>query len=207
MTLAEIAKRHPEWRDWLAQAEALLAELDNPAWDAEVPSVTQFPEERPLAISAGIDVERAPVPLLHACRRRWVDAVPKRWAHGYCPMCGGWPAFAETCGVERARYLRCVRCGSAWRMHALACPFCANGEHRALGSLVPEGAPPGTAPPWAIEVCARCRGYLKVFTALRPSAPVRLLVRDLETVELDLAAEARGYTRPQGAGYHARVAA
>jgi FdhE protein len=205
--LAEIARRHPEWRDWLAQAGELLDELGNPAWDVQVPRLGEAREGVPLAITAGIDPAQAPMPLLHACRRRWSDALPKAWSRGDCPVCGAWPAFAETCGVERARYLRCVRCGAAWRVHGLSCPFCANRDHATLGSLVPEDGAPRDGPPWAIEVCRRCRGYLKVFTVLQPAAPEALLVQDLKTVELDVAAESRGYARPQGPADGARVAA
>lgn len=201
--LEDLALRHPEWRDWLAEAGALLAELGNPAWNSSIPSLGEPREGVPLAIAAGMKVDHAPIPLLHACRRRWSDALPKAWAHGYCPLCGGWPAFAEVCGVERARYLRCVRCGSAWRVQGLSCPYCANRDHGTLGALVAEEGEPR----WTIEVCRRCRGYLKVFAALRPGAPEALLLEDLKTVELDLAAESRGYARPQGAGYGARVAA
>ncbi len=142
-----------------------------------------------------------PMPLLHACRRRWT--LPKDWTHGYCPVCGAWPGFAEVCGVERTRYLRCLRCGAAWRAHALACAYCGMREHGRLGSLVPEDG----RVHWAIELCRACIGYLKSFTALRPCAPESLLLRDLDTVELDLAARSRGYRRPEGTGYAFDVAA
>ncbi|MGH7644152.1 MAG: hypothetical protein ACREMR_01065, partial [Gemmatimonadales bacterium] len=49
--------------------------------------------------------------------------------------------------------------------------------------------------------CETCRGYLKAVTTLQALPPVELAVRDLETVELDLVAVERGYTRPDGPGY------
>ena len=203
--LKELAQRNPEWRPWLAEVGALLAELDNADWDKAVPLLepVEGGSAVPLVARAGIRPQEAPIPLLHACRRQWSGALPKAWSRGYCPVCGGWPALAEMCGVERARYLRCVRCGAAWRMHGLACPYCANADHAELGSLVPQDGPPK----WSIEVCRRCRGYLKVLMALRPAAPGALLLEDLRTVELDLAARQRGYRRPEGEGYAADDAA
>jgi FdhE protein len=170
--------------------DALRADLGNPEWDAAVPGVEQVEKDSPLIASAGLDPAAVPMPLLHACRRRWT--IPRGWRHGFCPVCGAWPGFAEVCGVERERYLRCLRCGAAWQAHGLTCVYCGMSDHGKLRSLVPEKGPPK----WAIEACDACRGYLKVFTALRPSAPEGVLSKDLQTVELDLAAGERGYRRP-----------
>jgi FdhE protein len=136
-----------------------------------------------------------PVPFLHACHRRWASAVPKGWAQGYCPVCGAWPSFAEECGVERARYLRCARCGAAWESACLLCAFCGMTDHASLGSLVEDQ---GKA---AVEVCGRCQSYLKVFTVLRPIPAHDVMLNDLAPVALDLAALPRGFSRPPGAGY------
>ncbi len=42
---------------------------------------------------------------------------------------------------------------------------------------------------------------MKTLTALEASPLVDLLLRDLETVDLDLVSLDRGYTRPEGPGY------
>jgi formate dehydrogenase maturation protein FdhE len=192
MTLQEIERRNPEWRPWLDAIRELLEQVDDPQWDAGVPNLECSQNEKtPLVAYAKLDPAHVPMPLLHACRRRWT--VSASWSQGYCPLCGAWPAFAELCGVERSRYLRCVRCGSAWRAHGLACPFCGARDHAALASLVAEEGRSS----WAIEVCNSCTAYLKVFTALRPGPAENVLLQDLATVELDLAAEARGYRRPE----------
>jgi formate dehydrogenase maturation protein FdhE len=47
-----------------------------------------------------------------------------------------------------------------------------------------------------VETCASCRGYVKSMATLLPIPPFELLLRDLETVELDLVALDRGYHRP-----------
>ena len=151
---------------------------------------------------AGPDAFRAvaallPVPFLHACSRCWSGAMPPGWTEGFCPCCGAWPALAEVCGVERKRFLRCGRCGSAWQAACLSCPYCGMTDHGELGSLVPgDGGSKAT-----IEVCNRCRGYVKAITALRAGPPAQVLLDDLASVELDLAAAARGYRRPGGSGY------
>jgi formate dehydrogenase maturation protein FdhE len=56
-----------------------------------------------------------------------------------------------------------------------------------------------------IDACKRCLGYLKTFTKLQGSKPVNLLLDDLASVELDIAAAEQGYKRPQGAGYFLNV--
>jgi FdhE protein len=157
-----------------------------------------------LATDAGADAEAlgavaalVPMPFLHACRRRWEGAMPPGWAEGYCPCCGAWPAFAEVRGIERSRHLRCGRCGSAWQLACLTCPYCGMTDHEQLASLVPEKGG-STA---AIEVCSRCRGYVKAFTTLQGSPPAQVMLDDLASVELDLAAAARDYRRPPGVGY------
>lgn len=195
-TLQELEQRNPEWRPWIARLREVLPELGNPAWDAAVPALATPRPAAPLTAAAGIDASQTPIPLLHACRRRWASAVPPGWSQGYCPICGAWPGFAEVCGVERSRFLCCVRCGTAWRAHGLSCPYCGTADHAALGALVPEQDPPK----WAIEVCNACRGYLKSFTRLKTSPPEQALIEDIASVELDLAAAERGYRRPEGSG-------
>ena len=137
------------------------------------------------------------MPFLHACNRRWQASRAPGWIAGYCPTCGAWPAFAETRGIERSRYLRCGRCGAEWEAHALFCCFCSNGDHKELGSLLPEKS--GSTR--AIDTCSRCRGYLKTFTKLQGSAPTKVIFDDLASVDLDIAALEQGYKRPPGLGY------
>jgi formate dehydrogenase accessory protein FdhE len=203
-TLLELEQRYPEWRPWLAGIGEVLAELESPAWEAEVPAAAPEGEgDVPLLAAAGHDAARMPVPLLHAFGRRWASHLPRGWSRGYCPVCGAWPAFAEVCGVERQRFLHCVRCGSSWRSHALSCTYCANADHEQLGTLVEDGGDARGGRSWAIETCRRCSGYLKVFTRLNVSSPAQALLEDLASVELDLAAGERGYRRPPGTGYAA----
>jgi FdhE protein len=137
-----------------------------------------------------------PVPFLQTVNRRLASSVPASWTAGYCPVCGAWPAFAEVRGIERSRHFRCGRCGGEWYARALVCPFCSTADHDRLAALVPEKSDAGAA----IDACNACRGYVKVFTRLQGCAPDTVMVDDLASVELDMAALEHGYARPSGAG-------
>jgi FdhE protein len=157
-----------------------------------------------IAVDLGADSEAfqavaalLPVPLLNACNRRWASSKSVSWVEGYCPVCGAWPAFAEVRGIERSRYFRCGRCGGEWQSSPLSCPYCSTTNHEELVSLVPEKSGTNSV----IEACKRCLGYVKTFTKLQGSPPDKILLDDLATVELDVAALDQGYKRPQGAGY------
>jgi FdhE protein len=159
---------------------------------------------REAAADLGVDADAlqavaalVPVPFLHACNRRWQQSVNESWTEGYCPVCGAWPAFAEVRGIERGRYLRCGRCGGNWQAQCLNCSYCGMTDHKELVSLVPEKSASNAV----IEACKRCLGYLKIFTTLQGSAPIKVMVDDLASVDLDIAALELGYRRPAGPGY------
>ncbi|MGH7673328.1 MAG: formate dehydrogenase accessory protein FdhE [Gemmatimonadales bacterium] len=139
----------------------------------------------------------AAIPLLQACARLLANELPATWWEGYCPLCGAWPVLAEYIGLERRRQLRCGRCGTGWTMPPLRCVFCAETHHEHLGYLTPEEDQQMRK----VEVCKTCRGYLKGLTAVRALAPWAILLDDLTTVHLDVAALERGYRRPERAGY------
>jgi FdhE protein len=142
-----------------------------------------------------------PLPLLHACNRRWASSISESWVEGYCPVCGSWPAFAEVRGIERSRSFRCGRCGGEWHARLLSCPYCTEGSHDALVSLVPEnGASHGV-----IDACTSCHGYVKTFTRLQGCQPDTVMLEDLASVHFDVAALEQGYTRPSSAGYPLEV--
>jgi FdhE protein len=156
--------------------------------------------------ASGIDAEALQaiaallaVPFLHACARRFAASSPPGWVQGYCPLCGSWPAFVEVRGIERTRSNRCGRCGGEWHARALCCPYCQMIDHDELVSLVPEKVSSGLNA--TIEACNRCRGYVKTFTTLQGCPAANVIVEDLGSVELDVAALEHGYSRPVGAGY------
>ena len=132
-------------------------------------------------------------PFLQACNRRCASSQREAWTHGYCPVCAGWPVFAEVRGIERSRYLRCG-CGAAWLSQPLLCAHCGNSDHDALRSLMPESADRAGS----IEACRKCSGYVKVFTRLQGCAPEAVMLEDLASVDLDVAAIEQGYLRRSG---------
>jgi FdhE protein len=127
-----------------------------------------------------------------------------RWDRGYCPVCGSWPAFAELVGAEKRRVLRCGRCGTWWSWLVLLCPYCGNDDHRSLGTLIPEDVRPTPASPTSgeahsrdrIDVCEKCHGYVKSIATFHSVPTPRLAAEDAATVDLDVGARERGYTRP-----------
>ena len=157
-----------------------------------------------LATSGGVDPQAlrvagqmAALPLLRACARALASAVAPSWWEGYCPVCGAWPAVAEYTGLERKRQLRCGRCSTGWAIPTLRCVFCDETRHAELGYLTLEDGDDTRK----IEICRTCSGYLKGHSTVRSLAPWALLLDDLTTVHLDLAALERGYKRPARPGY------
>ena len=152
-----------------------------------------------IASRAGIDPQAlevvgqlAVMPLLQACADRWREHVPSAWTHGYCPVCAAWPALAELRGLERSRRLRCGRCATDWPLPVLQCAYCGEADHEQLGTLTPEGE----SQTRRVEVCYTCKGYLKTFTGLRPMTLRTIAMTDLASVDLDLIAQERTYSRP-----------
>lgn len=135
----------------------------------------------------------ATMPLLQALRRRFGPAVDPHWNAGYCPICGGWPHLAEQRGLERARRLRCARCGGDWAQPGIRCPYCGVTGHEARAALVSEQD--GEAR--KVETCSACRGYLKSVSTLRAWAGDEVALADLATIDLDLVAVEREYERPE----------
>jgi FdhE protein len=136
------------------------------------------------------------MPLLTVCRRRLTHELPHGWSHGYCAVCGAWPAFAEVRGLERERRARCGRCAFEWRFDVLRCPYCGEREHDKLSGLIIEGDETRR-----IDTCRSCGGYLKSLATLMAVPDDRVAVRDVETVELDLIAADRGFSRPADRGF------
>jgi FdhE protein len=157
-----------------------------------------------LAATSGADAEALqavagllPVPFLLACNRRWASSLPASWVKGFCPVCGAWPAFAEVRGIERGRYFRCARCGGEWHARALHCPYCDTSDHGLLVSLAVENGGSNAT----IDACRQCLRYVKTLIRLQGCPPDAVMIEDLGTVDLDLAALECGYTRPSGAGH------
>ena len=186
----------------VAAAGALRAGAD-PAGLFQASLTQDLRQVEEIASGSGVDpdalqaiVGLLALPLLQACGRRWSGSNSPVWGEGYCQICGSWPSFAEMRGVDRSRFHRCARCGGEWYAQILQCVYCRTTEHAELVALVPEKA----GGKGSLDACRRCRGYVKVFTRLQGCAPSAVMLDDLASVDLDVAALEAGYTRPSGAG-------
>jgi FdhE protein len=56
-----------------------------------------------------------------------------------------------------------------------------------------------------VDVCESCKGYVKTFATLQAQPLRSLAMLDLATLELDVMAQDRGYTRPSRRGYPLEV--
>lgn len=115
-----------------------------------------------------------------------------RWERGSCPTCGSGPLLGEFRGLEQTRFLRCGLCAAAWECPRLFCPGCGNRDHRRLGYFHVEGEEARCR----AATCDACRGYVKMTTTLAALTGPRLLVADVATLHLDLAAADRGFAAP-----------
>ena len=111
------------------------------------------------------------------------------WQRGYCPICGSWPILGEFRGLDQLRYLRCGLCAAAWTVPRLFCPFCETRDYRQLNSFHRAGEECQRR----VSCCSACHRYLKMLVTLNELPPLRLLVADLSTLDLDLAAADRGF--------------
>jgi FdhE protein len=183
----------------LAATAAVTGYRPSPETDTDLLSAVLRHDHKRLEGLGALETvaQLAALPLLQACRRSLQEHVPRPWPHGYCPICGSWPLLAELRSLDRTRWLRCGRCGGDWPVSWLCCAFCGESNHERLGTLVLEGEPETLT----VETCSTCSGYLKAITTLQAIPPFELLLRDLDTVDLDVAALDRGFVRPERDGF------
>ena len=120
-----------------------------------------------------------------------VRALPASgWERGFCPWCGGEPAYGDLMEDGRRR-LSCHLCGGAWTAARLRCPFCQARQSSDMVRLVAEGAEEG----YFIEACLACRGYLKGLDRRVRWNGASPLVEDWASPHLDYYAAREGYRR------------
>jgi len=137
-------------------------------------------------------------PFAHALLHALFDQTPPdsplraaldRWSHGYCPLCGSWPALVED--VSGIRRLRCSFCAAGWDLTSTGCLYCGETGSRFSVVTIDPSQPRRT-----IDACEACRGYAKsIETAASLPFPL-LALADLESMDLDIAAMQRGLARP-----------
>jgi len=111
------------------------------------------------------------------------------WDGGDCFVCGAPAALGELQGNDQSKHLRCGLCGADWPYSRIRCARCSNEDHAALGILYRDPVRDHAR----VELCERCRGYLKVIVTFEPTPPDMLPVEDLATLYLDGIALRNGY--------------
>ena len=116
------------------------------------------------------------------------DVDLQNWSYGYCPVCGHWPVLSHIDGKEGHRTLWCLHCGTYWSFKRIQCAYCLNDNHETLEIISPV-----SQESYRVQVCNKCRRYLK---EVRSSETVDKFPFDtvyLGTLTLDLLAKKEGY--------------
>ena len=128
-------------------------------------------------------------PELESIAEKYGEIVKKsNWSEGYCPICGKEPKIGEIRGEEGKRYLFCHQCGFKWYFHRIKCPFCGNEEQHSLAYFEVEGEER-----YRVDVCNKCRRYIKTVELPKSSEEPNLDVEDIATLHLDMIAYDEGY--------------
>ena len=121
-----------------------------------------------------------------------------RWQYGHCPVCGSAPKLADLSGEGGKRRLHCSLCESEWFYPRLRCPFCENENREELSYLRAE-----TEDGLRVDLCARCRHYIKTIDLRHFADPIIMPLDDVATWHLDIIAgqkfEDQGQPRSRGA--------
>lgn len=129
-------------------------------------------------------------PELEIIAEKYGEIVEKsNWSEGYCPICGKEPKIGEIRGEEEGkRYLFCHQCGFKWYFQRIKCPFCGNEEQHSLAYFEVEGEER-----YRVDVCNKCRRYIKTVELPKSSEEPNLDVEDIATLHLDMIAYDEGY--------------
>ena len=129
-------------------------------------------------------------PELESIAEKYGEIIEKsNWSEGYCPICGKEPKIGEIRGEEKGkRYLFCHQCGFKWYFQRIKCPFCGNEEQHSLAYFEVEGEER-----YRVDVCNKCRRYIKTVELPKSSEEPNLDVEDIATLHLDMIAYDEGY--------------
>jgi len=135
-------------------------------------------------------IEESLRPELEVVAEQYAAAVEQSdWREGYCPICGKEPKIGEIRESEDGRrYLFCHQCGCKWHFRRIKCPFCGNEEQHSLAYFAVEGEESHR-----VDVCNKCRRYIKIIELPKSSEDVNLDVEDIATLHLDMLAYEEGY--------------
>ncbi len=135
-------------------------------------------------------IEESLRPELEVVAEKYGKLVEKLgWTEGYCPICGKEPKIGEIRESEDGRrYLFCHQCGYKWHFRRIKCPFCGNEEQHSLAYFAVEGEESRR-----VDVCNKCRRYIKIVELPKSSEDVNMDVEDIATLHLDMLAYEEGY--------------
>jgi FdhE protein len=107
---------------------------------------------------------------------------------GACPICGSEPLAARLEKESGKRRLFCSLCHTEWLFKRLACPFCENEEQRSLRYFFA-----GDDQAHRIDVCDKCKRYIKTIDSRKTDSVMNLFVENLSTLALDIVADKEGF--------------
>jgi FdhE protein len=115
----------------------------------------------------------------------------KRWAWGYCPVCGDAPLLGLLDAETRAKHLVCAACATHWPFSRHRCWDCGATGNVSYFTVQDDRR-------FRVETCDACKSYLKVldqgFGALdKPARQVHLT-----TLHQDMIAQDKGFARRAG---------
>ena len=109
------------------------------------------------------------------------------WRKGHCPVCGSRPGLAVL-GAEGRRSLYCPFCRHQWRAPRIFCAHCENTRSGELHYFFSEGEKD-----LRVDVCDRCRHYIKSIDQRELARPVYLPLEQIASLHLDIIAADKGY--------------
>lgn len=130
-------------------------------------------------------------PVLTAYAEVLIKSVEQEfWRRRYCPVCGGIPDIGFLEKERGARWLLCSRCDAEWLFQRLECPYCGTQDPNALAFFADE------AGLYQINVCKKCKCYLKTVDLRKANDDVLMPLERLLTTEMDRQAREQGYRLP-----------
>ncbi len=117
----------------------------------------------------------------------WKEVDATLWSEGCCPVCGQQPGMAML-DREGVRILECSLCCTRWQFPRLVCPFCRNRDPLQLGYFYADDYPGRR-----VQVCERCKSYLKTAVVKEIGREVILGLEEAYTMDLDHLARREGY--------------
>ncbi|MBM3237465.1 formate dehydrogenase accessory protein FdhE [Candidatus Poribacteria bacterium] len=136
------------------------------------------------------------------------------WSGISCPICGSPPAISFLRGEEGRRILSCSFCSTEWQGRRMICYHCGNSEYQTLRYFYTQeddnSLPPvaevaklrsrncqtsGEEEKYRIDVCDKCKHYLKTFDSRKFDGEIIPPVEDIATLHLDILAAGEGYKR------------